>query len=208
MFRKIFTIGDRDPRIMKHAIRNKNGNNNFSGGFTLFEIMVAVFIFSLIMASASTLFIASLRSQRKTLATQELLNQTSYVMEYMSRALRMARKDDVVIDGVTKNCLTLGNANFEINPLTNGVKFRNYKDECQEFYLESGQLRENKNGTVSDLTSSDLNAIDFNINLLGPLQTDQDQPRVTIFLKITGKESSLIQTQTTVSQRSLDVVRQ
>ena len=208
---------------MRQATRNKNGNNNFIGGpapyrvpslarnsgagFTLFEIMVAVFIFSLIMASASTLFIASLRSQRKTLATQELLNQTSYVMEYMSRALRMARKDDIIIEGVAKNCLALGNANFEINPLTNGVRFRNYKDECQEFYLENKQLKENKNGTVSDLTSSDLNVIDFNINLLGPLQTDQDQPRVTIFLKAVGKEKSEIQIQTTVSQRSLDVVR-
>ena len=166
--------------------------------FTLVELLVAVAIFAIIGGIASGVFVSALRAQRKSLAYQELLSQTSYLMEYMSRALRMARKD---IDGV---CI---DAKLNYKKVDSGIKFMNYKGECQKFYLSGSQLKEEKAGIISNLTSTGLSVSNFNINLLGQTQDDNLQPRATFFLDITGKEQSKIKIQTAVSQRSLDIER-
>jgi len=169
----------------------------FQKSFTLVELLVAVAIFSLIVGAATGVFVSAIRAQRKSLAYQEILSQASYAMEYMSRALRMAKKD---LDG---NCIE---AKLNYQKTTTGIKFENYQGICQEFYLEGNQLKENKGGNISELTSDNLKVKSFNI---GPSdswdQDDNDQPRVTLFLTIEGKEKSEIKIQTTISQRNLDV---
>jgi len=169
---------------------------NNKKAFTLVELLVAVAIFAIIGGIASGVFISALRAQRKSLAYQELLSQTSYLMEYMSRALRMARKD------ITGTCID-AMLNYKI--IDSGIAFMNYKGECQKFYLMGSQLKEEKAGVISDLTSGDLQVANFNINLIGQTQTDDLQPRATLFLEIQGKEQSKIKIQTMVSQRKLDV---
>ena len=153
-----------------------------------------------------------IREQRRALATQKLLDETSYVLEYMSRSIRMAKKDDVEIGGVTKNCLSAEKVNYELT-LTGqgGIKFRNYKNECQEFFLENYQLKEKKDAaTPLAMTSSAFTINTLKFNLIGASQGDQLQPRVTIFLDIQGKgqrpeEKPQIKIQTTLSQRNLDI---
>lgn len=178
--------------------------------FTLIELLVTVTIFSLILGGASGVFVQALKAQRRSLATQQLLDQTSYIMEYMSRAIRMARKD---LDG---SCLTTvgGKYNYETNEERNRIRFLNYQDICQEFFLDGSQLKERKStdNTATNfqdplpLTSSNLQV---NLFKIGPPdswdQDDDDQPRVTFFLEIVGKEQSRIIIQTTISQRSLDI---
>jgi prepilin-type N-terminal cleavage/methylation domain-containing protein len=61
-------------------------------GFTLVEMLVAIFIFTLTLGAIVSLFISGVRGQRNALATQRLLDQTSYSLEYMSRALRMTAR--------------------------------------------------------------------------------------------------------------------
>jgi len=170
--------------------------------FTLIELMVSMTVFSLIIASASGVFTSVLQAQRKLLATQELLSQTSYLEEYMSRSIRMAKKD------VLGACIT-AKSNYDIVS-GQSIKFMNYKEECQEFYLLSSHLMENKAGVVSELTSDTLAVNNFNISLLGNSQSDNLQPRATLFLKIKGvglriEQQVEIQIQTTISQRKLDV---
>lgn len=185
--------------------------------FTLVEILVAVGIFSIVIGIAVGIFISAIRVQRKALAEQELLDQTSYVMEYMSRAIRMAKKDDI---GGTINCCGSDKVNFEYfsGGGKRGIRFRNYDDICQEFYLQGNKLVEHKYDNsddygTNDLTSPALKVNDFNI---GPNsswdQDDDEQPRVTMFLNIQRRgekpeEQPEIQIQTTVSQRNPDVER-
>lgn len=169
---------------------------NNKKAFTLVELLVAVAIFSIIGGIASGIFVSALRAQKKSLVYQELLSQTSYLMEYMSRALRMARKD---IDGV---CID-AKLNYKI--VDSGIKFMNYKGGCQKFYLSGNQLKEEKGAVISDLTSAGLSVSNFNINLFGQTQDDNLQPRLSFFLTIEEKEESKIKIQTTVSQRSLDI---
>lgn len=174
-------------------------------GFTLIEMIVAVAVFTLVTSAASGLFISSLRAQRQSLASQSLLDQTSYLMEYMSRTLRMAKKELSA-----PACLSSNGLNYEKTRGGKGIKFVNYYGVCQEFFWDDSayQLKEVKGGGAEDfLTSNELKVVLFNIKLAGESQDDDDQPRVTIFLDIEGKERSKIKIQTTISQRSPDIMR-
>ena len=172
------------------------GGNKKNKAFTLIELIVSVGIFILVVASSSGLFVSSLRLQRKSIANQQLLDQTSYLVEYMSRAIRMARKD------LTGNCTGTARLNYSFSGQC--LNFLNYKDQCQKFCLTGSRISD-ENGNY--LTSGDLEVLSFNLNLLGQTQNDNKQPKAVLFLDITGKENSKAIIQTTVSQRSLDVKR-
>jgi type II secretory pathway component PulJ len=176
--------------------------------FTLVEVLVAVGMFSIIVGTISGLFVSAISSQRKILATQELLDQVSYILEYMSRALRMAKKDDISIGEETKDCCLSG---YKVNYCTStgsDIIFRNYQNQCQRFYLSGNQIYEAKEGTSPlSLTSQFLKVNSLKFFLSGENQIDNLQPRVVIFLEIEGrgKNPPKIQIQTTISQRDLDV---
>lgn len=167
-------------------------------GFTLIEMMVAITVFGLVVGAGSNVFISSLRAQKTNLATYEVLNQTSYVMEYMSRALRMTKKD---MGGA---CTGTAKLNYQFE--NQCLKFVNYQNECQQFCLEGGRLKD-EDGNY--LTGDNLQVNSFGVFLTGAEQppTDYLQPRLTISLGITGREGSAIKIQTTISQRNPDIRR-
>jgi prepilin-type N-terminal cleavage/methylation domain-containing protein len=205
----------------------KNGENLLfekefytNKGVSLIEMLTAVAIFAITVGAISGLFISAIRSQRRVLATQELLDQTSYVMEYMGRALRMAKKE---LNAST--CLSAYGLNYEIATIPgtgkNGLKFINYYGICQGFFLDNDvdgdgdddQLKEWIEGqTPLPITSDKLDIENLQFNLSGKAQPPADylQPRVTIFLEMWGRETigmerPKIQIQTSISQRNLDV---
>jgi len=193
---------------MFKILDNKNG-------FTLVEMLVTVTVFSLIVGTSTGIFVSAIKIQRYNLATQELLNQTSYALEYMDRFLRMARKD------MTGTCLTVAGAgaNYE-NPSDNtAIKFLNYNGQCQEFYREWNaaaqvyQLKVDLDTTIPwnelPLTSEKFNVTSLVFQISGEEQTDFLQPRVTIFMTIEAVSSAQpkpkLTVQTTISQRALDL---
>jgi len=182
--------------------------NKFKKAFTLIEVMVSVAIFSLLIAGPTGFFISSLKAQKKALSSQELIDTASYFLEYTSRAIRMAQKDS------SSTCLTsLGKRNYELTEEPEqGIKFLNYKGECQKIYLEvsTGRIIEERGGSHDYLTSGNLEVVDFKISLSGETQLDDLQPKVTILLKIKGKSlaeemNPEMIIQTTLSQRNLDI---
>ena len=96
-------------------------------------------------------------------------------------------------------------SNYQTTRSEKGIKFKNYQDICQEFFLEGGQIKENKNDNILPLTSAGLEVQQFNISLSGATQEDDLQPRVTVFLDIKGKDETRIKIQTTISQRNIDI---
>jgi len=172
-------------------------------GFTLMELLVVIAIFSIAIGSITGIFISGLSSQRRILAEQDILNQISYAIEYMGRAIRMAKKDDISISGQTKNCLSGNKVNYE-TPTESEIKFRNYLNQCQRFYLSSNRIFEEKEGTVLALTSPKIKVNTLKFKIFGETQDDTYQPRVTIFMEIESRGKKL-QFQTTISQRDLDV---
>lgn len=186
----------------------KYSNIKMKNGFTLVEILVAMAIFSIIIGISLTIFLSALQAQRKALASQRLVDQTGYVLEYMSRALRMVKKQTAE----SPSCLSQNGLNYEITRGGKGLKFLNYQSICQEFFLDVNlkRLKEAKEDSEEFLTSAELEVESFNIKLMGESDQDTDQPRVTLFLKIKGKgqkpeEKPEIKIQTTISQRGLDL---
>ena len=187
-------------------------------GFTLIEIIFAVAVFVIVVTAASTIFVQVIRGQRRNLAYQELLDQTSYVMEYMSRSIRMAMKDDIEIWGfpapAPPGCL--GGADKVNYEIINGscLRFRDYENQRHEFCLVANKLVEIiDGGSPIDLTSaSNLNVLPLPPNpswvaITGEGQGDGRQPLVTILLQVEGREGTSIQIQTSISQRNLDIFK-
>ena len=186
---------------------------NYNKGYTLIEIMIAVSIFFIVVAAPTGFFVGSIKGQQKALSSQELIDNVSYNLEYISRAIRMAKKDKA------GDCLSIAKNNYQAN--STSIRFLNYDNKCQEFFLEGGKLKVRKSvdntsanfGSSLPLTPESLEVISFKT---GPSdswdQGDNQQPRVTLFLNMKGARGLAeelqprIQIQTTISQRNLDVL--
>jgi len=184
-FKKIYTIG-----------------NNKTSAFTLIEFLIAMAIFSIAIVAAVQIFVSAMENQSQILALNNLTSNTSYSLEYISRILRMAKKD------INGECITV-KSNFE-NPGgdLSKIKFLDYHNQCHEFLLEDEQIKEKKaDEDVISLTPDNLKVSNLRFNLIGETQTDDDQPKVTIVFEIETKEKKpqKISVQTTISQRDLDV---
>lgn len=179
-------------------------------GFTLIEMLVAMAIFSTVMGIITGIFIMGIRQQKMALDHQIVLDQTSYALEYMSRALRFAKKQ-LAGDPV---CLSQSGLNVETTGGGLGIKFINHlqEDDCQEFFLESNQIKyRRKIGQPEEntlpLTSNKLEVTSFKFDLAGEYQDDDLQPRITISseIKSAGASGQSQKIQTSISQRNLDV---
>lgn len=179
-------------------------------GFTLMEMLVAVAIFMLMMTVAAGIFTDAVGTQERVLMKQLAMNNTSYALEYMSRAMRMTVKDE---DGT---CLSTSGCNFE-NPGAGEqkVKFLNHEEECVSFFLKKDSEGDGRimYENPSDFSGSqpftpdelDIQNLQFKLN--GECQNDNQQPTVTIILEAKVAEDISFTTQTTVTQRNLDVPR-
>lgn len=183
----------------------KNGEK----GFTIPELLVALFVFSLVTGGATNLLLSGITAQRSSLATQELLDQSSFAIEYMTRSLRQAKKD------LGPTCLTVNGLNYELTQAGEGVMFINSNGQCQEFRLTSARIEEVfwQGGEIASrafLTSNNPAVISLKFLLKGEGQDDDLQPRVTFVFEIEGQGAKpearpKLQFQTSVSQRSVDV---
>ena len=203
-----------------HHFPRNNSNGSFpsilrrnmksGGGFTLIELLVSITIFSLLIATIIAVLLSGITMQRKSLAEQEVLNQLSFALEYMGRALRVAVKDD------TGACTDIGfNYKNPDGPTDiSSIVFINHLQEnnCQKFHVEANTLMYTKNaGGVEEklaLTSPDVVIEVLKFELLGESDSESPnlQPRVTIFLQARPENFVLpIKLQTTISQRNLDI---
>lgn len=194
-------------------------------------MLVAVTIFTLVIGAITGLFISAIRSQGKVLTIQKLLDEASYTMEYMSRFLRMAKKDET---GDCVKCNTsppLPGYNYSYGPMDSPswISFIDYHGQCRQFGVKGGERTKmaewiyDEDPFVSDnicsaffatdYPNNDLTSDDFEMpssptifKISGEWEEDNFQPRVTFILRL-QKYSKLkpdIVIQTTISQRNLD----
>jgi len=155
------------------------GNN--MRGFTLIELLVAMSIFTVAIVSASSLFIISLKGQRNIIAQQNLTENTRFVIERMSRHIRMAQRLD---SSVPPACPA--DVFFSAPGAT--LTFIDSNSECAQYRLSPGlppkkiQLRQGV-GAWLDLTSNDISVNSLYFEVDGELPGDQIQPRVTIYIE-------------------------
>jgi len=184
-------------------------------GFTLIEMIVVMAVFLFVIGVTLGIFISIFQNQKKVLAEQQILNQISYVEEYMSKALRMAKTEEP-----TGTCLLPGYIysleNYDpVLGLYKGIKFINQSDgdSCWEFYLDNAtpgdtntplvlwEKREPYSPvtlTTTNLQFDPANPIRFSINgsdgcgggPCGASNIDTFQPRVTILLNVVNNSVS------------------
>lgn len=181
-----------------------------TSGFTLVETLVSLAVFSLIIGSVLAIFTSAIKSQRRILSEQQLIDQTSYFIEYIGRSIRMAQKD------TAGSCANSG-SNYKTNAAGSEIIFLDYENRCRIFYFDaaSSTIKVQRSNTASayfqnvqayELFSGNFTVELFKITGSGWGQNDLIQPSVTLYFLVTGKDGIKIQSQTTISQRNMDII--
>ena len=182
-------------------------------GTTLIETLVAAMLFVIVLSAFMGLFTSAFRYQQENMAIAYALNSASYISEYVSRALRMARKD------VTGDCTNQSNTNFDASPDSQitFLKTENDEDICQQFFLTDDQIKLKKSDDETSnklkpaagaaLSPFDLIIDNLKFNVTGDGQANALQPIVTFVFRLSSPKDEFepMIIQTTISQRDLDV---
>lgn|SRR3989344_4487552 len=154
-------------------------------GFTLAELMVALGAFVILITAVTSIYLTAIEQQRRAFGRQNVLDNSRFVLEKMSRAVR---ESEIV---------SVGGSSLEINHPTEGNI---------TYTLDDGRLEEN--GTAITGGKVEVEGLSFIPTGLG--SGDAVQERVTILLSIRSiteksSEEARINVQTTVTVRNLDL---
>jgi prepilin-type N-terminal cleavage/methylation domain-containing protein len=192
---------------MIYHIKNK--------GFTLIEMLVAVAIFSGISLLLVNIFIALVSNENRILQNQKLLDEATYSLEYMSKAITMAQMDD---DAGT--CTGTPDANFGI--ATNSITFLAHDTttgtyKCRRFFLDGNAIQEEWSSDKSygnlesetPITSTKVKVDKLTFGVTG--DATGYQPKVTILVNLEYNSSASnnpkISVQTSISERNLNITQ-
>jgi prepilin-type N-terminal cleavage/methylation domain-containing protein len=139
-------------------------------GFTLLELLLAISLLSLIITITVGIFVSGSKTQRKIIELSAAQREGGYLMETISREIRMAK---------AINSDQEGNNDSD-------VEFTNYDGDPTIYELSGGQiLRNTKPISSSDVTIENLTfyvSDDFN----------DVQPLITIVMKVKAKDTSIL----------------
>jgi len=169
-----------------NVVKGKNPKRRKSlTGFTLIELLVGVAVFALVITIALSLFMSALRSQRKSIAIQNVQDNARYLFSFMAKEIRMSQLN--AVDGEITQINIIHPVNGSVTYSFNGTQI-----------LRNGQS-----------INSDEVQIDGRFFIDGKAAGDNQQPRVTLVMEVTNigtkaEEQAEIKLQTTLSQRELD----
>ncbi len=143
----------------------RNKNLNFKKAFTLPEILVSLFIFSIAITLLIPIFINISRSYRAIAGFINAQNNLRFVLELMTREIKEGTDYQNPSDGV--------------------FSFINQDNEEIKYQLTDKVIeRSVNNGTAYPLTDNRLKVEDFKVILHCPSNSLTCQPRVTFIIKI------------------------
>ena len=160
-------------------IKVKNKTSIKNNGFTLIELLVAMGIFAIVISAAIGIFVSGSSSQKRILEYNVTQREAGYLMETISRELRMA---------------TAINVNQEDNK-NSSVEFTNYDGDLVRYCRSniSGNCTNNDSGDYFSRDGEIINSPDIKIEYLRFYVTDDfnnTQPVVTIIMKVKSANQS------------------
>jgi prepilin-type N-terminal cleavage/methylation domain-containing protein len=172
-------------------------------GFTLIEVMVASFVFLLIVGSTIGLLTSVIESQVASLREQKSISEVSYAIEYISRSLRMAKKDE------TGSCTGVPGQTYSVRSGSKEVVFLNYYGKCQMFsssLLSDGSSRIYEGRSVDETSNNfsgpvDITSANIYVHHLAFVSAISGWPRIMINVKFGPSQEVSMHLQTSVSQR-------
>lgn len=185
---------------------NSSGTAVFARGYTLIEVIVALSIFGVVMAISGGSLISVLHANNEARATQIVMNNMNFVLEEMSRQIRLGSEHDC------------GNQN---NPGSNTsspdtdcsgggyyIEFISSVGDTIAYRINGTQIEKQVNaGPFLALTAPEvtINSLKFFVRNTDP--TDNEQPQIMIVVDgeaTEGRQRSHFIVQTTLTQRLLD----
>lgn len=158
-------------------------------GFTIVEVIISTFVFSIIVLVVSGLFVQILALERRAFASQKIQENGLFIMELMSREIRVSQIQNQDSLNCTATTLTI------IHPVNGTVTYT----------LTNGVLQRIAGGVTTDLSSSAVTLSRLNFCVMGSA-VDAQQARVAILASIqnkTGREILTTSLETTVSSRDV-----
>jgi prepilin-type N-terminal cleavage/methylation domain-containing protein len=166
-------------------------------GFTLIEMIVSIFIFSIVMVIATGSLVTILGANRKAQAVKTVMNNLNFALDSMTRAIRVGTDYDCGVP----SCDTSGSTEFSFVD-TDGDKILYRLNEST-----SRIERSVNGGSFSTLTSPGVTVERLMFYADGESESDAKQPRVLIIVggeAGEGKSRTRFDLETLISQRILD----
>jgi len=161
-------------------------------GFTLIELMVSVFMFSILMIVVESAFVSSLDMQRRAFSIQQSEENANFMLESMAKEIRVSK-----VSGPDSDCQISPAATLNIvHPVNGNVTYS----------LSGTAIHRTVNGQDTIISSNTIQFTRLRFCVSGSALKDNKQPRVTILASV--RSASLLQQvsidiQTTLSQRPL-----
>ncbi len=170
-----------------------------SRGFTLVEMIVAVFLFSIVMVVAVGALVSIVQANRKAQSVKSVMNNLNFSLESMTRAIRTGTAYDC-----PGSCQTAGSDSFSfLDKDGRNITYSYGKNG------DTGQIfRAIGTADAQALTAPEVKIDSLQFYLRGESAADDVQPRVLIVVKGTAGPDDKTRTefslQTLVTQRILD----
>lgn len=163
-------------------------------GFSLVELLVAVFIFSLVFTASVSVFLSVFRSQNNIKVIQQGIENSRTAIELMAKNIRMGAIDSATSDNIyfynysQKKCINYTLAN-------NKIKYR----EASVSRISQPNCLTAGFSPLQDLVSVDnIESLKFNAIKSDYGDTNPSIGRVTIVIEVSGSNEPI---QTTISLR-------
>lgn len=158
-------------------------------GFSVVEILITTFVFSIMSLIVTNNFVDILGLQKRGLAAQVIQEESLFAMEAMAREIRVSQ----IKSSNDPNCnLTSLTIDHPINGLIT-------------YAANSGVINKTVGGNTFPVTSSKINFSRLNFCIVGS-GTDDKQPRVTVIASVkttAGQDNLQFDIQTTISSRDV-----
>jgi prepilin-type N-terminal cleavage/methylation domain-containing protein len=154
-----------------------------NSGFTLMELLVVSGLFLILIGLATGTFVQTMKTQRTITKLSESMNNVAFVMEQMSREIRVG---------------------FSFSGGGDTLSFINSSDEFVTYKKNNDGIERCINNNCAVITSPDVTISNLGFRLQGEVPGDNIASRVTILLSVSDGRNIEVNLQTTVSSRVLE----